>query len=90
MQQDGSKYVACSPPPTLTIGVGLIGQKSTFPEHGHVAYQIEYNHECSSMAAYIFPADLYPTPTTWGRGNKVKIELFQNLAMLHIKRIRNH
>ena len=27
------------------MGMGSIGQKSTFSEHGHVAYQIIGNHE---------------------------------------------
>ena len=39
MQQQGSKYLprdayALAP----TLGMGLIGQNSTFSEHGHVAY----------------------------------------------------
>ena len=29
-----------------------------FSEHGHVAYQIKENHECSNMVANILPADL--------------------------------
>ena len=37
-------------------------QNSTFSEHGHVAYQIKDNHECSNMAANILPTDP-PTPT---------------------------
>ena len=28
-----------------TLGIGSIGQESTFSEHGHVAYQIKGNHE---------------------------------------------
>ena len=32
-------------PHTHTLGMGSIGQKSTFSEHGHVAYQIKRNHE---------------------------------------------
>ena len=31
-----------------------------FSEHGHVAYQINGNHKCSSMVANIFAADLPP------------------------------
>ena len=54
----------------------------TFAEHDHVAYQIKGNHECSSMVANILPAaPLYP--------QKVKIQLFQNMVMLHIKGIAN-
>ena len=44
MQQHCSKYIA-PPPPTHTLGIGSIGQKSTFSEHGHVAYQIKRPHE---------------------------------------------
>ena len=35
---------------------GTIGQYSTFPEHGHVAYQIKWNHE-SNMVANILSVD---------------------------------
>ena len=37
--------------------MGSIGQNSTFTEHGHVANQINGNHECSNMVANILPAD---------------------------------
>ena len=37
--------------------MGLKGQNSTFSKHGHVAYQIERNQKCSTMVAYILPAD---------------------------------
>ena len=45
------------PPTPLTWS---IGQKSTFSEHGHVAYQIKGNHECSNMVANILHADPLP------------------------------
>ena len=32
-------------------------QNSNFSEHGHVAYQIKENHECSSMVPNILLAD---------------------------------
>ena len=109
------------PPPPLTLGLGSKGQNSTFSEHGHVAYQIKWNHECSNMKAYISrrppphrprgwvkiqlllnnlhlklngftnAAILYQifclqTPSTLGvGGQKVKIQLFQSMVMLHIK-----
>ena len=31
--------------PSLTLGMGLIGQNSILTEHGHVAYQIKGNHQ---------------------------------------------
>ena len=31
--------------PPLTLGMGPKGQNSFFSEHGHVAYQIKWNHE---------------------------------------------
>ena len=34
-----------------------IGQKSTFSDHVHVAYQIKGNHEFSNMVANILHAD---------------------------------
>ena len=52
--------------------------KLTFSKHGHVAYQLKWNHKCSHMVANIFPAD----PPG---GQKVKIKLFQNIVILHIK-----
>ena len=45
-------------PPTL--GMGPIGQSSTFSEYGHGAYQIKENHECSNMAAHILLAEPLP------------------------------
>ena len=38
------------------MGSVLVGESSTFSEHGHVAYQILENHECSKMVACM-PAD---------------------------------
>ena len=47
MQQTGSKYftrrLAIPLPPTL--GMGSLGQNSTFSEHGYVAYLIKGNYE---------------------------------------------
>ena len=45
-------------PPTL--GMGPIGQSSTFIEYGHGAYQIKENYECSNMAANILLAEPLP------------------------------
>ena len=42
------------------LGVGSKGQTLTFSEHGHVAYQMKGNDECSSMVANICPQ----TPST--------------------------
>ena len=63
-------------------GVGVKDQNSTFAEHGHVANQIQGNHECSNIVANILPAD---TPPSWGWGQYVKSQLFQNMVMLLIK-----
>ena len=66
--------------------MGSIGQNSTISEHGHVAYQIKENHECSYRVANILPADPSPPPPNPGDGvSEVKIHLFQNMVMLHIK-----
>ena len=43
-------------------GLRVWGQNSTFSEHGHVAYQIKGNHECSSMVANILVVDPFPPP----------------------------
>ena len=39
--------------------------------------------KCSNMVANILPAD--PSPTPYPRGQKVKIQVFQNNVMMHIK-----
>ena len=51
------------------LGMGSIGQNSTFSEHGHVAYQIKENHECSNTLADILPTDL---PLPWGLVHRSK------------------
>ena len=41
MQQQGSKYLPADAYPLApTLGMGSVGQNSTFSEHGNVAYQI--------------------------------------------------
>ena len=42
MQEHCSKYFARTSP---TLEMGSIGQKPTFSEHDHVAYQVKRNHE---------------------------------------------
>ena len=72
------KLKACPHPPSPYPWVKR--SNLTFAEHDHVAYQIKGNHECSNMVANILPAaPLSP--------QKVKIQLFQNMVMLHIKGI---
>ena len=80
MPHIGCKYFARrSPSPALEMA--SIGQNSTFSEHGHVAYQLNGITKCSLMVANILPADTPPDP----RGQKAKIQLFQNNVMLHDK-----
>ena len=62
------------PPPDPGGGVKM--SKLTFSKHGHVAYQLKWNHKCSHMVANISPADP-PPPGPWGQ--KVKIKLFHNI-----------
>ena len=57
------------------------GQKSTFLDKKHVAYQIEGNRQCSNMVANILPAAPLPLPPP----QKVKIHFFRNAVILHIK-----
>ena len=49
MQQHGSNYFALRPLPFLSpliMGMGSVGQNSTFSELGHVGYEIKENQEC--------------------------------------------
>ena len=56
IQQHGNKYFArgSSPPPPPDPGKGSEGQNLTLSEHGHVAYQMKCNYECSSLVANSF------------------------------------
>ena len=53
IQQHGRKYFARIPPPQNPRD-GQIGQNSTFSEHGHVAYQIKWNHEMQQYGSRYF------------------------------------
>ena len=46
--------------------------------------------KCSSKVANICPEMPTPSSRPWGWGQKVKIQLFQNMVMLHIKIKENH
>ena len=50
MQQHSSKYLPAYP---TTIGIGSIGQNSTFSEHGLFAYQIKGNHDFSNIVGNV-------------------------------------
>ena len=64
MRKRGRIYFARKPPPTPTRPWGGVKMsKLTFSKHGHVAYQLNWNHKCSHMVANIFPAD---PPEPWG------------------------
>ena len=76
MQLHSSKYFAHRPPMPLSPS---IGQKSTISEHGHVAYQIEWNHKMQQHSSKYF-AHRPPPPHAAD-----KCQLFQNMVMLHIK-----
>ena len=72
---------ACASP---LCGLRGWGQRSrlNFFRNDHVAYQIKGNYWCRNMAANIMPADPPPSQP-WGKN--VKIQLFHNIVMLHIK-----
>ena len=73
------------PPPDPRDGVKMMS-KLTSSKHGHVAYQLKWNHKCSHMVANISPRR---PPRALGY-QKVKIKLFQNIVMLHIKGNREY
>ena len=64
MQQHGSKYFARIPPPQNPRD-GTIGRNSTFSEHGHVAYQIKWNHEMQQHGSNYFAWPHAPSPCPW-------------------------
>ena len=66
MHQHGPKYFDCSPPP-MTLGMGSIGQSSSFFRTWViVTYQIKGITKCSNTVANILPADpLPPSPGDW-------------------------
>ena len=83
MQQHGSKYIPAKGQ-SLPINPGGWSSKLIFfSEHCPVAYQIKWNYECSNMVANILPAT--PPAWPWGWVQQVKIQIFHNMVMLHIK-----
>ena len=71
MHKHGSEYFACRHPHPPDPRVGVKRSNSTFSEHGHVAYQIKGNHDCSIIVANVLPADPLPISTpTLGLGSK--------------------
>ena len=72
-----ANILSTDPPLSTTLGDGVKRSKFNLSEFGHVAYQIKWNHKCSNTLANIPP----PNPG----GQKVKIQLFQAMVMLHIK-----
>ena len=84
MQQHGSKYFVRRPPPSTHPGDGVCSSNLTTSEHGHVAYQIKVNYEWSNTVVNSLRADPLPKdPRVCVQ--KIKIQLFQNMVMLHIK-----
>ena len=75
-------YILPADPHFLTLGMG--SKFNLFSEHGHVAYQIKGNLKCSNMEANIFWLQFPPLPPDPG-GLMIKIQLFQNMFMLHNK-----
>ena len=71
MQQHGCPLTHL--PPTLSMR--SVGQNSTFSEHGHVAYLIKENQECSIMVANILPTD--PLLTLGMGAVGIKIRFFR-------------
>ena len=57
----GSKYVACRP--SLTLGMGSIGQTSTFSKPGNIAYQIKMNHKMQQHGSKFFARKPRPDPS---------------------------
>ena len=68
MQQHGGMV-----PIILLADTPTLDQNSTFSDHGYVAFQIKWNHECSNMVTYILSS---PPPLKPGGGSKGKNSAF--------------
>ena len=66
----------------MDLGGGAEAKIKLFSEYGHVAYQIKAEDPGSNMVANILPTD---TPSTRGWVQKVKLYIFLEVVMLHIK-----
>ena len=73
--------------PWVDLGGGVKGKNLTFSEHGNVAYQIKGNHRRSNMqhGSKYYARRAPPPPPPDPGGQKVKIQLFQNMVILHTK-----
>ena len=74
-----ANILPADPPPTHTH------THTPPPEHGHVAYQIKGNRECSNMVASILPANAYPRipPPPVGEIKSSKFNFFKHLDFTH-------
>ena len=53
-------------PPPQPLGMGSVGQNSTFSEHGHVTYQIKGNHGMQQHGSKYFVHRPLPEPLLLG------------------------
>ena len=75
MQQHGSRNLPADPP-SLDPACQKVNIQ-TFSENTLATYQIKWKNECSNIVANILLADK--------PGCGIKIQLFQNMVMLHVK-----
>ena len=49
------------------------GLNSTFSEHGHIVYQIKWNHECSNMVDFKYFASclFFSSPESFAQGESL-------------------
>ena len=85
MQQHGSKYFARRPLPFLsppTLGMGSVGQNSTFSEHGHVGYEIKVpvdKHDSDNFTPGYHFKKIFDITTAgdwdlwWGKRSNIRI-----------------
>ena len=62
MKKHGSKYFLPADPPPPTVEMGSIDKMSTFSEHGHIAYQIKWDHEIQQHGSKLFWPHTSPSP----------------------------
>ena len=89
MQQHVRKYFVRPLPPPPNLGVGSVGQNSTFPEYVHIAYQFKKGSRMQQDGSKYFACrpPIPPTLLTLGMGSisRISTSSGHNHAIYQIK-----